>query len=87
MGIIFVSTKVSVFQQDQINYHPNYPKGFTWHFIETKAINHDSYSSIIMWTHKNSKAKYWVVSQQALSFNAFLARHDDDNDAHIKDKN
>ena len=39
-----------------------------------------------MWTHKNSKDKYWVVSQQALFFNVFLARHDDDNDAHIKDK-
>ena len=35
----------------------------------------------------NSKEKYWVISQQALFFNAFLARHDDDNDAHIKDKN
>ena len=35
----------------------------------------------------NSKDKYWVVFQQALFFNAFLARHDDDNDAHIKDKN
>ena len=40
-----------------------------------------------MWTHKNSKDKYWVVSQQDLFFNAFLARHDDGNDAHIKDKN
>ena len=40
-----------------------------------------------MWTHKNSKVKYWVVSQQALFFNAFLARHDDGNDAHKKDKN
>ena len=40
-----------------------------------------------MWTHKNSKGKYWVVSQQALLFNAFLARHEDDNDARIKDKN
>ena len=37
-----------------------------------------------MWTHKNIKGKYWVVSQQALIFNAFLARHDDFNDAHIK---
>ena len=37
-----------------------------------------------MWTHKNSKDKYWVVSQQALFFNAFLARHDDFNDAHTK---
>ena len=53
----------------------------------TKAIKHDYYSSIIMWTNKNSKGKYWVVSQQALFFNAFLARQDDDNDAHIKDKN
>ena len=65
----------------------SHPKGLTWHFIETKAIKHDYYSSIIIWTHKNSRGKYWVVSQQALFFNAFLARHDDDNDAHIKDKN
>ena len=65
----------------------SYPKGVTWHFIETKAIKHDYYSSIIMWRHKKSKGKCWVVSQQVLFFNAFLARHDDDNDAHIKDKN
>ena len=65
----------------------SYPKGLTWHFIETKAIKHDYYSIIIMCTHKNSKDKYWVVSQQALFFNAFLARHDDGNDAYIKDKN
>ena len=71
-------------QQDYINFHPSLPKGLTWHFIETKAIKHDYYSSLIMWTHKNSRGKYWVVSQQALFFNAFLARHDDDNDAHIK---
>ena len=37
-----------------------------------------------MCTHKNSKDTYWVVSQQALFFNAFLARHDDFNDARIK---
>ena len=66
-----MGAKVSVFAQMQANYHPHYPKGFTWHFIETKAIKHDYYSSIIMWTHKNSKDKYWVVSQQALFFNAF----------------
>ena len=40
-----------------------------------------------MCIHKNSKVKYWVVPQQVLFFNAFLARHDDDNDAHKKDKN
>ena len=84
---MLLDAKVSVFAQNQVNYHPHYPKGFTWNFIETKAIKHDYYSSIIMWTHKNSKDKYLVVSQQALFFNAFLARHDDDNDAHIKDKN
>ena len=39
---------------------------------------------------KSSKIKgekeNWDASQEALFFNAFLARHDDDNDAHIKDK-
>ena len=58
-------------QQDYINFHPSLPKGLTWHFIETKAIKHDYYSSLIMWTHKNSKGKYWVVSQKTLFFNAF----------------
>ena len=65
----------------------SYPKGLTWHFIETKDIKHDYYSIIIMWTHKNSKDKHWVVSQQVLFSKAFLVRHDDGNDAHIKDKN
>ena len=40
-----------------------------------------------MWTRKNRKGKYWVVSQQARFFNAILARHGDFNDAQIKDKN
>ena len=35
---------------------------------------------------KNSKGKYWVVPQQAIFFNVFLARHDDFNDAHMKIK-
>ena len=82
-----VSAKVTVFQQDQTTITQEDPKGFTWHFIETKAIKHDYYSSLIMCTHKNNRGKYWVVSQQALFFNAFLARHGDFNDAHIKDKN
>ena len=82
-----VSAKFLFLQQDHINFHPSLPKGLTRNFIETKAIIHDYYSSLIMWTHKNCKDKYWVVSQQALFFNAFLARHDDNNDAHIKDKN
>ena len=33
----------------------SHPKGLTWHFIETKAIKHDYYSSLIMWTHKKSR--------------------------------
>jgi hypothetical protein len=87
MAAILVSAKVSVSTARSYKLHPSLPKGSTWHFIKTKVLKHDYYSSIIMWTHKNSKDKYWVVSQQALFFNAFLARHDDDNDAHIKDKN
>ena len=79
--------KFLIFSRINTTITVSYPKGLTWHFIETKAIKHNYNSSIIMLTHKNSKGKYWVVSQQALFFNAFLARHDDDNDAHIKDKN
>ena len=85
--LIYWVQKFLIFSRINTTIIVSYPKGLTWHFIETKAIKHDYYSSIIMWTHKNSKGKYWVVSQQALFFNAFLARHDDDNDAHIKDKN
>ena len=82
--LIFWVQKFLVFSRINTTITVSYPKGLTWHFIETKGIKHDYYSSIIMWTHKNSKDKYWVISQQALFFNAFLARHDDDNDAHIK---
>ena len=85
--LIYWVQKFLIFSRINTTITVSYPKGLTWHFIETKAIKHDYYSSIIMWTHKNSKGKYWVVSQQALFFNAFLARHDDGNDAHIKDKN
>ena len=66
-----VSAKVSVFTARSHKLHPSLPKGSTWHFIEIKDIKHGYYSIIIMWTHKNSKDKYWVVSQQALFFNAF----------------
>jgi hypothetical protein len=38
---MLLGTKISVFAQNQVNYHPHYPKGFTWYFIETKAIKHD----------------------------------------------
>ena len=85
--LIYWVQKFLIFCRINTTITVSYPKGSTWHFIETKAIKHDYYSSIIIWTHKNSKDKYWVVSQQALFFNAFLARHNDDNDAHIKDKN
>ena len=85
--LIYWAQKFLIFSRINTTITVSYPKGLTWHFIETKAIKHYYYSSIIMWTHKNSKDKYWVISQQVLFFNAFLARHDDDNDAHIKDKN
>ena len=85
--LIYWAQKFPIFSRINTTITVSYPKGLTWHFIETKARKHDYYSRIIMWTHKNSKDKYWVVSQLALFFNAFLARHDDDNDAHIKDKN
>ena len=48
MRIVFLSAKVSVFQQDQITITVSHPKGLTWHFIETKAMKHDYYSSLIM---------------------------------------
>ena len=85
--LIYLAQKFLIFSRINTTITVSYPKGLTWHFIETKAIKHDYYSIIIMWTHKKSNGKYWFVSQQALFFNAFLARHDDDNDAHIKDKN
>jgi hypothetical protein len=47
-GISVLDAKVSVFAQNQVNYHPHYSKGFTWHFIQTKAIKHDYYSRLIM---------------------------------------
>ena len=85
--LIYRVKKFLIFSRINTTITASYPKGLTWNFIETKAIKHDYYSRIIMWTHKNSKSKYWVVSQQALFFNAFLARHDDGNDAPIKDRN
>ena len=78
--------KFLIFSRISTTITVSYPKGLTWHFVETKPIKHDYYSRIIMWTNKNSKYKYWVVPQQELFFNAFLARHADDNDALIKDK-
>ena len=53
----------------------------------TCGSSHDYYSGLIMWRHKNSRGKCWVVSQQALFFHAFLARHEDFYDAHIKGSN
>ena len=74
-------------QQDHINFHPSLPKGSTWDFIETKAIKHDYYSSLIMLTHKNSRGKCWVVSQQEFFFKAFQLGMDNFNDARMKDRN
>ena len=71
-----VSAKVSVFQQDQINFHPNLPKGLAWHKHLSKHKKHNHKSRIILLTHKDRKQKakinfiHWVASQQALSFYA-----------------
>ena len=40
-SILLLGTKVSAFSWNQINNHPHCPKGFTWQFIEIKAIQHD----------------------------------------------
>ena len=51
-------------------------------------LNRKQMQNLLLNRNKNKEHKEnWVVSQQELFFNAFLARHDDDNDAHIKDKN
>ena len=41
MAANLVSAKVSVFAENEVKDHPHYPEGFTWHFIETKAIKYD----------------------------------------------
>ena len=69
--IIFMSAKVSVFQQDQINYHPTWSQRLYLALYWNKIHKHDYHSSLIMWTHKNNKGKCCVFSQQALFFNAF----------------
>ena len=72
MRIVFVSAKVSVFQQDQTTITQEDPKGFTWHEHELKHKKHNHNSSIIVQTLKNRKQKakinfiHWVASQQAL---------------------
>ena len=87
MASNLVSTRVSVFYSKIIKTSPKSSQRFYLALYWNKSYEHDYYSNIIMWTHKNSSGKYWVVSQQVLFFNAFLARHDDFNDARIKDKN
>ena len=72
MRIVFVSAKVSVFQQDQTTITQEDPKGFTCTNINknTKKYNHNS--SIIVQHTQEQKAKakinfiHWVASQRAL---------------------
>ena len=71
MKIIFVSAKVSVFQQDQTTITQGDPTGFTWHFIETKAIKMITTVAQSCEHTKTVSKRLWVVSQQALFFNAF----------------
>jgi hypothetical protein len=66
-----MSAKVFVFQQDQINYHrrPSQRSYLAQTLIKTPK--HNYYRGNNVYTHKNRKEKYWVVSQQALFFKAF----------------
>ena len=52
MAANLVSAKVSVFSKIKATITIDHAKGLTWDFIERKAIKHDYYNSIIMWTHK-----------------------------------
>ena len=86
MAANLVSTKFLFLQQDHVNFHPSLPKGITWHFIETKTIKHYYYSSVIMWTYKTVGVNIGLPPNKRYRLTP-LARHDDFNDAHIKDKN
>ena len=55
MRISFLSAKVSVFQQDQINYHPTWSQRLYLALYWKKIIEHDYYSILIMWTYKNGR--------------------------------
>ena len=53
--LIYWAQKFLIFSRINTTITVSYPKGFTWHFIETKGIKHDYYSSLIMSTHINSR--------------------------------
>ena len=85
--LIYWVQKFLIFSRINTTITVSYPKGLTWHFIETKAIKYDYYSIIIMYTQKTVKLNIGLSPNKSFSLMPFLARHDDDNDAHIKDKN
>ena len=71
MRIILLSTKVSVFQQDQINYHrkPSQRSYLAQTLIKTQKPHLTrGYTNYLL---QNRKEIYWVVSQQVLLFKAF----------------
>jgi hypothetical protein len=71
-----MSTKVSVFQQDQINYHhrPSQRSYLAQTLIKTIKQNYYRGNNVYLLKNgsKNKKTqnKNWVASQQALLFNA-----------------
>ena len=71
MEAILVSAKVSVFQQDQINYHCKPSQRSYLAQIRTKTpkihLNRGKMKNLF----ENRKEKYWVISQEALFFKAF----------------
>jgi hypothetical protein len=71
MTIVFLSAKVSVFQQDQINYHHKLSQRSYLEQTLIKTRKHNYYRGNNVYTKKTENKKYWVVSQQALFFKAF----------------
>ena len=48
MRIVSLAQKFLFFSKIKSTIIVRHPKGLTWHLIETKAIKHDYYSSIII---------------------------------------
>ena len=69
--IVLLSTKVSVFQQDQINYHRKPSQRSYLALYWNKSYKNDYYSSIIMWTHKTVKVNIGLSPNKRFSLLPF----------------
>ena len=92
LKILLRGAKVFVFQQDQINYHHRSSQRSYLAQTLIKTLKHNHNSSIILWLLKNRSKNKKTQNKIGLPPNKRywftpLARHDDLNDAHIKDKN